>query len=302
MDFSALILDSEGRESQILIEIQKAKLPGDISRFRNYLGEQYKKPKDSLSHDDDQGSIKEKVHLPIFSIYLLNFNLSTELPALLRIQRDYKNAVTDESLGRDCHDEFVESLTHDSFIVQIPKLSPKPTERLERTFALFNQMLTRKGDRHRIYLEDGTPLQDDVLIQKMSRVLTKAVAESSVAEQMEHEDILQEDIERSVKTLEKEISDLKKQHEETQLQKEEAIVKEREERRQKEEERRQKEEAIAKEQEERRQKEKERRQKEEAIVKEQEALNKLKSAYQSMLDSGMEANQALNILGLKQAP
>lgn len=276
MDFSAVILDEAGRETQVLIEIQKAKLPGDISRFRNYLGEQYKKAQPSLLlvGEDAISSDSEKVHLPIFTIYLLNFKLETDLPALLRVQREYQNAVTEQALAGEVHDAFVESLTHDSFIVQIPKLSTDPKERLERAFALFNQKLAREDDRHKLYLEDGTELEDDDLIQKMTRILTKAIAETEIADQMEHEDILQEDIERSMRKLQSQISNLEKEKEEANRQKEE----------------------------ERRQKEEERRQKEDANRQKEEALSKLRSAYQGMLNSGMSSAHALEVLGLDDLP
>jgi hypothetical protein len=214
MDFSAVVLDHDSRETNVLIEIQKAKFPQDIGRFRNYLGEQYKALTDTVTshHVGEESELDHhKTHLPIFTVYLLNFKLDTELPALVRVQREYKNAATEETLGSGLHDEFIESLTHDSFIAQIPKLPPQPKERLEKAFALFNQQLIREGDRHKLYLEDGTELEDDDLIKKMARILTKAVAESDVAKQMEHEDVLQQDIERSMLKLKKQISDLEKE-------------------------------------------------------------------------------------------
>jgi thymidylate synthase ThyX len=186
------------------------------------------------------------------------------------VQREYKNAVTEESLQSNIHDEFVESLTHDSFIVQIPKLSEEPKERLERAFALFNQKLTRADDRHRLYFPDESSLKDDELIQKMARILKNAVAEAEISEQMEHEDVLQEDIERSMRKLKRQISDLENEKEQ--------------ERKLKEQERKLKEEALSKEQ--------------EALVKEKEALSKIKQAYQALIDSGMSSEQAKGILNL----
>ena len=41
MDFSARILDENGRQELIILELQKAKLATDIMRFRRYLGGQY---------------------------------------------------------------------------------------------------------------------------------------------------------------------------------------------------------------------------------------------------------------------
>mgnify|MGYP001182393573 FL=1 len=42
LDFSAKIKTDEGLKN-VIIEVQKAKFPSDIIRFRKYLGEQYKK-------------------------------------------------------------------------------------------------------------------------------------------------------------------------------------------------------------------------------------------------------------------
>jgi hypothetical protein len=41
LDFAAKIKLSDGGFKQVLIEIQKAKFPTDIMRFRKYLGQQY---------------------------------------------------------------------------------------------------------------------------------------------------------------------------------------------------------------------------------------------------------------------
>nr|MDU9044507.1 hypothetical protein [Candidatus Electrothrix aestuarii] len=43
IDFSAVIRQEDGSRKLVLIEIQKAKLPTDIMRFRKYLGGQYHK-------------------------------------------------------------------------------------------------------------------------------------------------------------------------------------------------------------------------------------------------------------------
>lgn len=266
MDFSAVVLDHENRETHVLIEIQKAKLSQDIGRFRNYLGEQYKTLTETRwvheesAEPSSTSEDSEKDHLPIFTVYLLNFKLDTDLPALIRVQREYKNASTEEALDSKLHDEFIESLTHDAFIAQIPKLPNQPQSRLERTFALFNQRLIREGDRHKLYLEDGTSLEDDVLIQKMSRILNKAVAESNIAKQMEQEDILQQDIERGMRKLKKQISDLEKERNT----------------------------ALAKQEEERKQKE--------------EALANIKTAYQKLINSGMTKEQAVELLNLNEPP
>ncbi|TVQ19719.1 MAG: hypothetical protein EA361_00580, partial [Bacteroidetes bacterium] len=41
LDFKAIIRDSSGKTSTVLIELQKSRFPTDIERFRNYLGMNY---------------------------------------------------------------------------------------------------------------------------------------------------------------------------------------------------------------------------------------------------------------------
>ena len=36
---------------------------------------------------------------------------------LIRVQRKYRNAVTQQTLGAELHDEFIECLTHDSLLM-----------------------------------------------------------------------------------------------------------------------------------------------------------------------------------------
>jgi hypothetical protein len=71
LDFKAVIKLSEGEQKTVLIELQKAKKSYDISRFRTYLGENYKK-QEVISLAD---GIQVSVSLEIVSIYILGFNL-----------------------------------------------------------------------------------------------------------------------------------------------------------------------------------------------------------------------------------
>jgi len=265
MDFSAQVRDENGRETKVLIEIQKAKLPEDIGRFRHYLGGQYMKPSPALVPPNT--AEPKSVYLPIFTIYLLNFELNPKLPALVAVRRSYHNASTDQPLELSVRDEFIESLTHDSFVVQIPRLPERPTNRLERTFSLFNQRLTRAGDRRHLEMNENDAMGDP-LLERMVRALHKLGADPEAAAIMEGEDILLADIERSMRKLEEQIA-------ETAAERDVALREKAEERRQKEEERRLKEE--------------ERRQKEDA-----QAL--LRKALQRLIAKGFSEAEAREIL------
>ena len=290
MDFSALIKDEYGKEIQVLIEIQKAKLTQDLTRFRRYLGSQYLKTTDIEETPDFINS----THLPIFTIYLINFCLdvngkvhrqSSERnepedhfhPPFLRISRTYKNAVTNEPLPAERQSDFIEALTHDAFVVQIPRLPDVPKTPLERAFSLFNQRLIRE-DKHRLILE-GEVSPKDALTEKMARVLFKISASKEIEERMNQEDILQEDIERSIKKLEHEIKEAQKRETIERKEKEEAQKRETIERKEKEE--AQKRETI------------ERKEKEEA-QKEKEGI--LQQAIQALMKTGFSEEDARKAL------
>ena len=73
LDFAAKIKLSGGDSKQVLIEIQKAKFPTDIMRFRKYLGLQYFTDK-NITTKNIKGKIR-KTALPIVSIYFLGHHL-----------------------------------------------------------------------------------------------------------------------------------------------------------------------------------------------------------------------------------
>jgi hypothetical protein len=128
LDFIATIKTSTGEFKKVLIEIQKAKGQIDLMRFRNYLAEQYKK---------EVTINNEKVILPITTIYILGFKLpEIEVPCL-KIERNYRDLVANKIITK--WSEFVEKLTHDSFIVQVERITDKYQTRLDKLLSVFEQ-------------------------------------------------------------------------------------------------------------------------------------------------------------------
>ncbi|MCI5220438.1 MAG: hypothetical protein D3914_14900, partial [Candidatus Electrothrix sp. LOE2] len=125
IDFSAVIRQEDGSRKLVLIEIQKAKLPTDIMRFRKYLGGHYQDPNNVYPTDNNAG---EKA-LPIICIYFLGHPLQHTESPVVKVKRSYIDAVTQEKLT--CREDFIESLTHDSYIIQIPRLREKRRNDLE---------------------------------------------------------------------------------------------------------------------------------------------------------------------------
>ena len=131
-DFVATICNDEGEYKKVIIEIQKSRKPTDIIRFRNYLGEQYKRV-DVIN--TKTGEVEKS--LPIICIYLLGFNLPTLKTQAFKVGRFYWDMIAKRRMkGKD---PLAESLTHDGYFVQIPRIKGKPRNILEKLLSVFEQ-------------------------------------------------------------------------------------------------------------------------------------------------------------------
>jgi len=184
IDFSARIALPDGGEKLVIIEIQKAKFAADIMRFRKYLGRQY------LSKENSYTVNGELRAMPILSIYLLGHSLEHTESPVIRVVRQYLDATGRERL--DHREDFIESLTHDSIIVQIPHLKQRRQNDLECLLGIFDQSQKDPADAHTLSIreEDYPPKFHGVI-----RRLIKAISEPDVRETMEVEDDYLEDLE-----------------------------------------------------------------------------------------------------------
>ena len=128
LDFLATIRTSTGELKKVLIEIQKAKNQIDLMRFRNYLAEQYKK-EDTIND--------EKVGLPITTIYILGFKLPEILTPCIKVERNYKDLINKTTL--ETKSDFVEKLTHDSYVVQVERITDRYQTILDKLLSVFEQ-------------------------------------------------------------------------------------------------------------------------------------------------------------------
>ncbi len=128
LDFIATIKTEDGELKKVLIEIQKAKNQIDLMRFRNYLAEQYKK-EDKVND--------EKVVLPITTIYILGFKLPDIDTPCIKVERNYKDLINNIIIEKKT--DFVEKLTHDSFIVQVDRITDRYQTRLDKLLSVFEQ-------------------------------------------------------------------------------------------------------------------------------------------------------------------
>ncbi len=82
---------------------------------------------------------------------------------------------------------FVESLTHDSIIVQIPLLHGQINNRLDKVLSIFDQSRMDTNDPHKLCIDDGA-YADDEEMEHIVHQLTKAVADSELRMRMNVED------------------------------------------------------------------------------------------------------------------
>lgn len=128
LDFIAVVKTKNGQHKKILIEIQKAKNQLDLMRFRNYLAEQYKK----------QDTVEaRKITLPITTIYILGFKLPKIETACIHVERQYKDMINNSILKHKS--DFVECLTHDSYVVQVRRITGRYQSKLDKLLSVFEQ-------------------------------------------------------------------------------------------------------------------------------------------------------------------
>ncbi len=192
LDFKAIIKTKEGTLKKILIELQKGKKAEDITRFRKYLGENYIK-KDLIQTED--GVVTKD--LPIIAIYFLGFSLKNVPTSALKVNRVYTDLIENVELNGP-KEEFIEMLSHDSYIIQIPRLRIEVKNEMERILNVFNQSYVVDGDNRILEINDSDIESD--LIQKMANRLRFAILDEKVQNQIS----IEEEVER---TIEKHIRD-----------------------------------------------------------------------------------------------
>jgi len=188
-DFKAVVRKADGSLHKVLIELQKAKKAFDVSRFRKYLGENYRK-EDEIS---TSLGATEKRALPIITIYFLGFSLENIPAGVVKINREYRDMVTHEVL--DVQDEFVELLTHDSYVIQVRKLPKDARSELERILQVFSPIYQTPSDKHQY---DYRGEVEDALLQKMLHRLGRAIASDEIRDKMEVEDEIERIFDREM--------------------------------------------------------------------------------------------------------
>lgn len=189
LDFSAKIRNADGTENLVLIELQKTWLMTETLRFRQYLGIQY------LNQDNMLTEPKCAYGLPIITVYILGHMLGDLTEPVIYVRRRYLDY--DENVIEQ-YDPFIESLTHDSIIVQIPFLNGRMRNRLERLLNVFNQKYQLADDGHYLEIDDEKYSGEEQLV--INRLLRAAVA-PSIRRDMQIEDEILSEIEARDTTI-----------------------------------------------------------------------------------------------------
>ena len=179
IDFAATVREQDGKEHTVLIELQKTWLNTETLRFRQYLGVQYGN-KQNMREDSPKGYA-----YPMVAVYLLGHNVGDITEPIL-----YVNHKPYDYEGREVKlpspDPFVESLTHDSIIVQLPRLHGRVNNRLEKVLSVFDQG-NIGNDTQVLQIDEGNYEGDDDMMYMIHR-LTAAAANADVRQDMNVED------------------------------------------------------------------------------------------------------------------
>ena len=181
IDFGAKVREEDGSIRLVLIELQKTWLETETLRFRQYLGAQYANPDNMLKDDEhiSQG-------IPMVAVYLLGHRVGDIEEPVLYVKHesyDYEGNVVTKGLP----DPFVESLTHNSILVQIPRLHGHVNNRLEEILSIFDQTRKNRDNRQVIDINEADYADDAEMMLIIHRLLA-AAADAQVRQDMNAED------------------------------------------------------------------------------------------------------------------
>ena len=179
IDFAATVLDGDNKPHLMLVELQKTWLPTETLRFRRYLALQYNNEENMLKEEH------EKYAIPMVAIYLLGHRVGKIEEPVIYVNHhayNYDGKKVEEGIP----DPFVESLQHDSIIVQIPLLHGRVNNRLEKVLCLFDQ--TNVADNKKVIKVDDKQFEGDNDMEYIVRRLQSAAADPDMRYQMNAED------------------------------------------------------------------------------------------------------------------
>ena len=184
LDFTVRIKTKDG-EKAIYIELQKAWSKGEMKRFRTYLASQYTRAS-NVGTDNNP--------LPILSIYILGEKVDTLTEAVTLIKRHYETQ-SGEEINKNKPSWFVECLSHDMVVIQIPRIQPRPNSVLDNILTFFDQSKQDPDNHHLInYDISDYDIHDDELHDDM-RFMVRRLEQATASEEMIFQMCLEDKIE-----------------------------------------------------------------------------------------------------------
>jgi len=174
-DFAAKIETENGDYKTVIIELQKAKFATDIMRFRRYLGTMYQ----SAENTSDTHRVKAR---QIYCIYLLNYEIDLSDSPIIKVDYTASDLTTGEKLNKK--NEFIESLNHKSWIVQVKQLKERRRNELENLLSIFDQDNIAE-DKHILNIDENQFSEE---YRHIIRKLREAYESKQVREEMQMED------------------------------------------------------------------------------------------------------------------
>ena len=170
LDYVATIVDKTGKESKIMVEVQKYYHKSDVSRFRKYLGNHYLNEPQPVAAD---GTLLP--HLPLTILYILGYT-DPEIPVCFT---DGKIATIDRLTNQPIafSSEFFSSLTHRALVLQIPRIPEKRVAtKLGNLLTIFHnahKQMVRSELMEYVYEEEITDEEVEYIIDELSKVAMK---------------------------------------------------------------------------------------------------------------------------------
>ena len=183
IDFGAKVREADGQLRLVLIELQKTWLETETLRFRQYLGAQYADP-ENIRHEDD--GVTDGYGIPMITVYLLGHKVGDiEEPVLYVSHKSYD--YDGHEVFQGLPDPFVESLVHDSIIVQIPRLRGRVNNRLEQVLSIFDQSRKDRNNHQVMNIEEDC-YAGDAEMQHIVHRLLAAASDAKLRQDMNVED------------------------------------------------------------------------------------------------------------------
>ena len=294
IDFAATVREKDSNDGElkdrvVLIELQKTWLDTETLRFRQYLGAQYSN-KINIRDDSPKGYA-----YPMVAVYLLGHRVGDIKEPVVYVNHDVYdyngNVVAD---GKE--EPFVESLTHNSIIVQIPRLKGRVNNRLETVLSVFDQSKKDAEDKQVLNIDENK-YEGDADMMYMLHRLTAAAADSEMRQDMNVEDEYYKAIEDRDTAIMQREKEIKKREKQLQQQNEQ-LQQQGEKLQQREEQLQQQNEQLQQQGEQLQQQGEKLQQQDEKLQQREEQLRSMAKALSS---NGMAASQIAIITGMSEA-